>query len=170
MESYIVNGKEYIIDRLLGKGKGGYSYLAFYSNKPVVLKKIHHEPCEYYQFGNKMEAELNDYNRLSKLGITIPKLIDYDMEQEIIIKEYIQGNTVFEQLQRGDNVDSLRILVKDMSDTLRNNGLNIDYYPTNFIFSNGTLYYIDYEANNYMHEWSWEEWGEKQRQRQLINS
>ena len=32
----------------------------------VVLKQIHHEPCDYYQFGNKIEAELNDYKHLRK--------------------------------------------------------------------------------------------------------
>lgn len=59
-----VNGKEYEILKLLGKGKGGYSYLAGDGAEKYVLKQIHHEPCDYYQFGNKMEAELNDYNRL----------------------------------------------------------------------------------------------------------
>ena len=30
---------------------------------------IHHEPCEYYTFGNKIEAEYYDYQRLFKAGI-----------------------------------------------------------------------------------------------------
>ena len=61
-----VNGKEYEILKLLGKGKGGYSYLASDGKQKYVLKQIHHEPCDYYQFGNKIEAEINDYNRLKK--------------------------------------------------------------------------------------------------------
>ena len=52
-----VNGKSYTIIKLLGKGKGGYSYLAESGNNRYVLKQIHHEPCDYYQFGNKLEAE-----------------------------------------------------------------------------------------------------------------
>ena len=56
-----VNGREYDILKLLGKGKGGYSYLADDGTRQYVLKQIHHEPCSYYQFGNKLEAELNDY-------------------------------------------------------------------------------------------------------------
>ena len=55
--------------------------------KQYVLKQIHHEPCSYYQFGNKMESELNDYKRLTDIGIRMPKLWDYDMEQERILKE-----------------------------------------------------------------------------------
>ena len=42
-----VNQKEYKIVKLLGHGKGGYSYLAEREGKFYVLKQIHHEPCEY---------------------------------------------------------------------------------------------------------------------------
>ena len=68
-----VNGREYSIIKLLGKGKGGYSYLAADGERDFVLKQIHHEPCSYYTFGNKIEAELNDYKRLSNVGVRIPK-------------------------------------------------------------------------------------------------
>ena len=44
-----VNQKEYKIVKLLGHGKGGYSYLAEREGKFYVLKQIHHEPCEYYK-------------------------------------------------------------------------------------------------------------------------
>ncbi len=38
---------------------------------------------------------------------------------------------------------------------------NIDYFPTNFIPLDGTLYYVDYECNAYMSEWDFETWGVK---------
>jgi hypothetical protein len=38
-------------------------------------------------------------------------------------------------------------------------GLNIDYFPTNFVISGGLLWYIDYECNDYMEEWNFENWG-----------
>ena len=41
-----VNEKEYEIVKLLGKGKGGYSYLAGDGERKYVLKQIHHEPCD----------------------------------------------------------------------------------------------------------------------------
>ena len=59
-ERLSVNGAEYAILRLLGRGKGGYSYLAQREGMQCVLKQIHHEPCEYYQFGDKLAAELRD--------------------------------------------------------------------------------------------------------------
>ena len=39
-KSMKVNGKEYEIIKLLGKGKGGYSYLASDGEKKYVLKQI----------------------------------------------------------------------------------------------------------------------------------
>lgn len=50
--SYRTFGKRVI--KLLGKGKGGYSYLASDGTNLYVLKQIHHEPCSYYQFGDKI--------------------------------------------------------------------------------------------------------------------
>ena len=73
-----------------------------------MLKQIHHEPCEYYSFGNKIEAEQNDYNRLLQTGIRIPKIFYINVAKERILKKY-----------------------------------------------------IDYECNNYMDEWNFENWGIK---------
>ena len=56
IQTMLLNGTEYNIRKLLGKGKGGYSYLADDGSREYVLKQIHHEPCDYYQFGNKIEA------------------------------------------------------------------------------------------------------------------
>ena len=91
-----VNRITYNIVRLLGHGKGGYSYLAEKDGKQYVLKQIHHEPCDYYSFGNKIEAERNDYNRLIETGIRIPKMLDIDISNERILKEFIDGPTVYE--------------------------------------------------------------------------
>lgn len=57
-EIMTVNGKEFEVRKLLGKGKGGYSYLVTDGEKEYVLKQIHHEPCDYYQFGDKLASEL----------------------------------------------------------------------------------------------------------------
>ena len=104
MENKAVNGKEYQIIKLLGKGKGGYSYLAENDGDKVVLKQIHHEPCDYYTFGNKIEAERNDYQRLLNAKIRIPKMLDIDIENERIIKEYIDGDTIFDMVKNGCSV------------------------------------------------------------------
>lgn len=156
-----VNGRSYRILSLLGRGKGGYSYLAEREGQQVVLKQIHHEPCDYYRFGNKIEAERHDYERLSRAGIRIPRMLDLDAEQERIVKEYIEGPTVMELLRRGDGAGEYLPQVRTMAEQARAAGLNIDYYPTNFVVRDGLLYYIDYECNDYMEQWSFDSWGVK---------
>ena len=161
MENKAVNGKEYQIIKLLGKGKGGYSYLAKNDGDKVVLKQIHHEPCDYYTFGNKIEAEQNDYQRLLNAKIRIPKMLDIDIENERIIKEYIDGDTIFDMVRNNVSVEAYISQVREMSQLAKSAGLNIDWFPTNFVVQNGILYYIDYECNGYMDEWSFENWGVK---------
>mgnify|MGYP004590795073 FL=1 len=154
-----VNGRKYEIIRLLGKGKGGYSYLAQKDGRHVVVKQIHHEPCDYYQFGNKIQAEINDYKRLSAIGISMPQMLDVDIENERIVKEYIAGDTVYELVRKEGLPETCLQQVKQMCKLLYAAKTNIDYFPTNFILQNGILYYVDYECNDYMEEWNFENWG-----------
>ena len=158
-EILTVNDAKYTILRLLGKGKGGYSYLVTDGTKEYVLKQLHHEPCEYYTFGDKLQAELRDYETLRQLGIPMPQLLAVDAPQERILKEYIPGPTVAELLRTGRMEPGWLEQVRAMCRLLYPAGWNIDYYPTNFIPYNGTLYYIDYECNPYMAEWDFAHWG-----------
>ena len=110
-DTMTVNDAEYRVVKLLGKGKGGYSYLAA------------------------------------------------DIPQERILKEYIAGQTVAELLKEGRMDPGWLRQVQAMCGRLYPAGLNIDYYPTNFVPCGGTLYYIDYECNAYMQEWDFAHWG-----------
>lgn len=158
-ERMSVNGRGYKILSLLGKGKGGYSYLAEDGTGQYVLKQIHHEPCPYYQFGDKLEAEINDYHRLRNVGIRMPALIDVDRENERILKEFIDGDTIYELVLRGWVRPAYVEQLRDMCALLYAAHMNIDYFPTNFVVRDGALYYIDFECNEYMEEWNFENWG-----------
>ena len=160
-EKMVVNGKEYKILRLLGKGKGGYSYLVSDGRQKYVLKQIHHEPCDYYQFGNKIEAEINDYNRLKEIGIKMPALIDVDIKNERILKELIDGDTIYELVLQDKMLPAYIDQLQSMCALLYASHTNIDYFPTNFVVQNGEIYYIDFECNEYMEEWNFENGGVK---------
>ena len=154
-----VNDTEYTVIKLLGKGKGGYSYLVTDGRAQYVLKQVHHEPCEYYTFGDKLQSELRDYETLRNLGIPMPRLLAVDAPQERILKEFIAGPTVAELLKEGRMEPDWPKQVQAMCSLLYPAGLNIDYYPTNFVPCDGMLYYIDYECNAYMEEWDFAHWG-----------
>ena len=149
------NHKNFRKLKLLGKGKGGYSYLVTDGEQAFVLKQIHHEPCDYYTFGNKLQSELADYEKLRALGIPMPKLLDVDMANERILKEFIDGPTVAELEHKAQFIPQ----VQQMCKILYASGLNIDYYPTNFVLRDDQLFYIDYECNPYMEQWDFEHWG-----------
>lgn len=161
MDTMSVNGKDFTVIKLLGKGKGGYSYLVSYGEHNYVLKQIHHEPCSYYTFGNKIQSELNDYERLKNTGLRLPKLIDCDVENERILKDYIDGKTAYELVLQNEMKPEYIEQIREMCRLLNPKGINIDYFPTNFILNNGLLWYIDYECNDYMEEWNFENWGIK---------
>lgn len=156
-----VNGKQYKIIKLLGKGKGGYSYLATDGDMQFVLKQIHHEPCDYYEFGNKLEAEIKDYRRLKSIGITIPDLIEVDEIQERILKEYIDGPTIYDLVLEERMEETYVSQMENMCQLLYEAKMNIDYFSTNFVVQEETIYYIDFECNEYHEEWDFEHWGKK---------
>ena len=126
MERMDVNGRIFDVLKLLGKGKGGYSYLVTDGQREYVLKQIHHEPCDYYQFGDKIQSELRDYERLTQVGIRMPKMLDVDVAQERILKEYIAGDTIDKIVERKVMKPEYVAQVKEMCALLYPAGLNID--------------------------------------------
>ena len=159
LDTMYVNHRPFSVIRLLGKGKGGYSYLVTDGKCEYVLKQIHHEPCDYYTFGDKLASELRDYDKLCRLGIPMPRLLDVDREQERILKEYIEGDTIARYVERGAMEAGFFEQIHAMCRILYAANTNIDYYPTNFVVRDGMLYYIDYECNDYMEQWDFEHWG-----------
>ena len=160
-DTMTVNGKPFSVIRLLGKGKGGYSYLVTDGSQESVLKQIHHEPCAYYQFGNKIEAELRDYQRLRAIGIPMPAMLDVDLENERILKEYVEGDTIYDLVLRDQMRPEYVEQVQAMCRLLYPANTNIDYFPTNFVVRGNQLVYIDFECNEYMDQWNFENWGIK---------
>ena len=159
METITCNGREFTVLKLLGKGKGGYSYLVTDGNEQYVLKQIHHEPCAYYTFGDKMEAELGSYEWLRSIGIPMPQLLDADRENERILKAFVDGDTIARLVLEDRMEPGYFEQIHAMCQKLYSANTNIDYYPTNFVVENGLLYYIDYECNSYMEQWDFEHWG-----------
>lgn len=159
MDSLTLNGSKYTVLGLLGKGKGGYTWLAERDGVRYALKQIHHEPCDYYQFGDKLAAELRDYETLAALGVPIPRLLEVDRERELLLKELLPGETIYRQVLRGSVEPWQLEQVRALSRSLRAAGWNIDWFPTNFMCRDGVLCYVDYECNPYMDQWSFESWG-----------
>ena len=78
-------------------------------------------------------------------------MIDYDIEQEIIVKEYIKGEVVSSLVKQKKDVSKYIDQLREFLPILYKSNTNIDYYPTNFVVNsiNDLIYYIDYECNAY---------------------
>lgn len=74
------------------------------------------------------------------------------------MKEYIKGGVATELIATGKAGTVIDQLYK-MSNTAKNAGINLDYFPANFVSNDGILYYIDYEYNKYQAEWDLYNWG-----------
>ena len=88
-------------------------------------------------------------------------MLDVDMEKERILKEYVEGDTIYELVLQDKMKPGYMEQLQDMCTLLYAAHTNIDYFPTNFVVQNETVYYIDFECNDYMEEWNFENWGIK---------
>jgi predicted Ser/Thr protein kinase len=148
------------IVEFLGRGKSGYSYLAEFGNQKLVFKLMHNEENPYYKFDkNRVELELKSYEILESITSNIPKLIDYSIDKNYLVKEFIDGklasNAIAENILQKVHLERLIKLAKECEGL----NINIDYFPSNFVITKDEIFYIDYEVNEFMKEWSLENWG-----------
>lgn len=154
--SYI---EDYKIIKCLGRGKSAYSYLVKKDHVYYVYKQMHQEHIDYYHFNNKLENELKAYEILKFFPLKIPKLISYNLDKQYLIKEYIEGQTLAEQISLGVFDMDAYITLFAHALVLEQNQINIDYFPTNFIYKDNEITYIDYEVNAYDTKWDFIHWG-----------
>jgi tRNA A-37 threonylcarbamoyl transferase component Bud32 len=159
MQDMWVNEKKYHPVRLLGKGKGGYSYLVKRLGHYYVIKHIHHEEVSCYKFGNKIQAEYDCYSYLLQLHIRMPRCIYVDFDQELVLKQYIKGPTIAELIKRKKDVSKYIPQVAKMAKKANEGNVNMDYYPANFVVNKGKLYYVDYETSKLDKRYTFEVWG-----------
>ncbi len=131
------------------------------SGTNYVFKVIHYEHCPYYCFGNsnKVDLELSSYQILSDIGISMPRLLEYDRDKNYIIKDFITGQVASNHIANNNDIELCIKQLFIMFLNSKNSGINIDYFPSNFVLSENKLYYIDYEHNLYDANWDLVNWG-----------
>ena len=77
-------------------------------------------------------------------------MLDIDVANERILNEYIDGPTIYDLVKNDTMKDLYLVQMREMAKVVYDAGLNIDYFPTNFIVQDEKIFYIDYECNNYM--------------------
>jgi TP53 regulating kinase-like protein len=155
----------YTITCLLGKGKSGHTYLmerqTAQGMEERVLKIMHDEVVPFYSFRrDRVEAEVDAYRTLRPHGIHMPELLEYDIDRRYLVKSYVDGPTAAALVADSLMDDAILVQLFEMASRLEAAGINIDYFPTNFVVTPaGELSYIDYEINPYTDAWNLANWG-----------
>lgn len=155
----LILGRTCLISSLLGRGKSAYSWLATDGTERFVYKKMHREAVEHYTFGNKLMAEVEAWKRLSDAGAPVPRLLEWNDTDQYLVKEYVEGDIAADLAAGGMLTDRHFALAWAFHEKLRDAGLHVDYFPTNFIFTPDGIRYIDYECHPYNAEWDFGNWG-----------
>ena len=85
---------------------------------------------------------INSENKLRTSGIRIPKLYVYDKNKMLVVKEYIEGESVLDLLLKEDLKDEIFEEVFTINFMMKRNKIKLDFDPINFRFFEGKLYYI----------------------------
>lgn len=153
-------GSSWRLRKLLGQGKSGRSWLVEGSRGRAVFKRMHDEPCPYYEFhGSKVERELADRLRLEALGVPTPALLAADAAEDWLLKEWVEGLTAAEAAAAAPIADGEIEPLFALSARLEGAGLNLDWFPANFVRVAGGWVYVDWECHPFQREWGWERWG-----------
>ena len=159
-DSFKANIGDLLIQKFLGKGKSGYSYLCQTNNELVILKLMHDEKSSYYHFtSDKTSVEINAFNKLVEFEIPVPRLLEHNIKEQFLIKEYIDGTAASELIARKKINEKIIERLFEISYKAKKHNYNLDFFPTNFVIKKDNLYYVDYEINLYSNEWNLENWG-----------
>ena len=66
----------------------------------------------------------------------MPTMLDVDLDNERILKEYIEGDTIYDLVRDDRMKNSYVEQVQAMCALLYPGNTNIDYFPTNFVVHN----------------------------------
>ena len=143
-----------------------YSNNRYYFNQHLLITKF------FTQNRNKdinnVDINLEIFEKLHEIiaEIELRRMVDDNITYKIdplyyvyLVKEYIDGPTIYELVKDDAMDDSYIIQVREMAQRAYSFGLNIDYFPTNFVVADVFIFYIDYECNSYMDDWDFENWG-----------
>lgn len=149
--------ESYTLIRKLNKVNNGQFYLYSFEGKKVVIKELVSKVDEDGQI--EINKELYSYERLELLGIRIPKLLGYNYQENIMIKEYLEGKDLLGMIRDKKLTKENYIELLKYGERVNSDNLNIDYFPNNFILKEEKLYYVNYKVFPYTENLNLRNWG-----------
>ncbi len=149
MEEIKVKRKVFTIVDKFSEDENCVTYVATNKGKKFLFSR-------YFQ---NFEAVVDDYKKLSKSGINIIKIVLIDKKEKIIVRDFIDGKTVFDELLISDLPEKYFEQLFLMYRFCRFSKININYLPDNFIMYRNQLVYISHEIGDYNKVRNLENWG-----------
>ena len=138
MENYLVKRKTYSVIEQVNE----YTYKASLDDKVFLVYKFAPKSKSYSDF-------LYAAKKLSNAGVKTPKIISKDKKQGIIIVEYLDCDTVFDDLRNHDLEDEIYKQAFEINAHAKINRLGLDFNPQNFKYCDGKLYYMAFTFDVY---------------------
>lgn len=158
-DSLFVDGEKFIHVSEIGRGKSAVSHLFERRGRKLTLKKYTDTEQNQIPFEEALDFEILSYERLVESGVAVPKLIGYNRDSYIMVKEYIEGPVLIDFVAQDRVTEDHFQQMFAIQYKLQKRGYHVDFYPANFVLSNGRIYCIDYETHIYLEEWDFINWG-----------
>lgn len=91
------------------------------------------------------KKEINEYKTKTKYGIYVPKMLKTSKRELSILFEYVGEETIDSLLAKGDIDEKIFDKLFIIYRFARFSHIELNYYPENFAYYNGELYYLLYE-------------------------
>ena len=88
-------------------------------------------------------------HRLRVSGVTNPKCYLYDKNLRWAVIEYVEGDNCFDLLKKGPLSEEILDLMFKAFWYARNDGMELEMKPDNFVYSKGKLYYLPFKYKRF---------------------
>ncbi|MBN2571306.1 MAG: hypothetical protein JXA68_04200, partial [Ignavibacteriales bacterium] len=159
MKCFRKDNIKYSVIKEYKNGKSGTSHLISDGINKFILKCFERKEFSYIKFDELLNQEINAFNKLKEIGVSIPELLEFNKERNYLIKQFIDGKVATELVAENKLDEMIISQLFEIVKIVNNNYFNIDYFPSNFVWTGEKLFYIDYEVQPYAEEWNFENWG-----------
>ena len=130
MSDYVFKRKVFIIKDLID------------SDSKIVERKEKLFKVQHFSNTNEFDKTIRINKVFSTSGIQVPKIRFLNKKENDIIFDYIEGNSIVEKLQYGDLQEDIYDELFKMYWRCKQEKIELDFSPLNFVFSSGKLYYL----------------------------
>ena len=141
MDSFVYKRKTYLVVEQINE----YSFKVSLGDKFFILNKFASKSKSFKDF-------LYAAKKLGNCGVRVPKVVGKDKKQGIILVEYIDGNTVFDELRLHDLEDDIYKQAFEINAHAKSGRLGLYFNPQNFVYYNKVLYYMPFTFETYSKE------------------